>query len=271
MCDVRRLCNILNVSRKGYYQYIRKSNRTLENEVLIEKIKDLYYQNKGVYGSPRIAIALNNIDIFTSKNRVARHMRNMNLQAKTYKRKRNSYRRIEKSLISDNLINQCFVTKSKNQVWLGDITYIPVVNKNIYLASFIDVFTRKIVGWTISNRINEQLVISAFEKAIVNEKPSIGLIVHTDRGSQYTSKNYQALLLKYGAISSMSRPGNPFDNALMESFYKSLKSELLINGKFENTQKAKNAVFEYIEMFYNTKRLHSSLGYMSPIEFENKI
>lgn len=262
----------MQVSRQGYYQYLKrgKSSRTIENDVLLDKIKQVYYDNKGLYGSPRIAITLNYNGIFVSKNRVARHMKKINLQARTYKKKRNSYRKVEASLISDNLVKQSFYTNCKNKIWLGDITYIPVANTNIYLATFIDIFTRKIVAWTVSNRMNEDLVISALEKALTAEKPPIGVIIHTDRGSQYTSKSYQTKVVKYGAIPSMSRPGNPYDNALMESFYKTLKTELLIDGKFEAIEKAKNAVFEYIEMFYNTKRLHSSLGYVSPNQFEDQ-
>jgi putative transposase len=270
--DVRRLCGILKVSRQGYYHYLKKkkSSRTLENEVLCEEIKKIFYENKGIYGSPRIAFSLNDRGIFVSKNRVARHMKKMNLQSKVTKRRRKGYKHVQETLISENLLNQSFSTNSKNKIWVGDITYIPVANTNIYLSTFIDIFTRKVVGWTLDKRMDQALVINSLEKALKAEKPTKGLIIHTDRGSQYTSKEFQRKVLKYGAISSMSRPGNPYDNALMESFYKSLKSELLIDGRFETMEKSKNAIFEYIEMFYNTKRLHSSLGYMSPIQFENQ-
>lgn len=273
MYDVKKLCEILNISRQGYYFYLKrkKSNRAIENEVLVEEIRKVYTENKGLYGSPRIAIALNNKGIFVSKNRVARLMKKMNLQAKTHKKRHNSYRRVSDSLISDNLLKQNFSTHTKNRVWIGDITYIPTHNRNLYLSSFIDVFTRKVVGWSIGETMHESLVVDSLEKAMISQSPPEGLIVHTDRGSQYTGRKFQSKVTEFGAVSSMSRPGNPYDNALMESFYKSLKTELLVDGKFDSIEKAKNAVFEYIEMFYNTKRLHSSLGYISPNQYESML
>lgn len=272
MWDVRRLCNILKVSRQGYYHYLKKkkSKRVIENEVLCDEIKKVFKESKGIYGSPRIAFSLNDRGIFVSKNRVARHMKRMNLQSRITKKRRNGYKKVEETIISENLLNQGFSTNSRNKIWVGDITYIPVANTNVYLSTFIDVFTRKVVGWTLDKRMDQTLVITSLEKALKAEEPPKGLIIHTDRGSQYTSKEFQRRIAEYGAIPSMSRPGNPYDNALIESFYKSLKTELLIDGKFETIQESKNAIFEYIEMFYNTKRLHSSLGYMSPSQFESQ-
>lgn len=263
----------MKVSRQGFYSYLRrgKSNLAIENEVLCEKIKESYENSKGLYGSPRIAEELNKKGIFTSKNRVARLMQKMKLQAKTYKRKKGNYRKISENLLKENLLNQNFKSNKKNEIWAGDITYIPLQNKYIYLASFLDICTRKVVGWHVSRKIDEELVLKAFRNSIVREKDLKGLIIHTDRGSQYTSKRYQNEVREIGAVSSMSRAGNPYDNALMESFYKTLKTELLINGSFETEEEAKNAIFEYIEIYYNRQRLHSSLGYLSPVEYEEKI
>lgn len=162
-------------------------------------------------------------------------MKKINLQSLATKRRRKTYKKVEENLISKNLLNQKILTSSKNKIWVGDITYIPVANTNIYLSIFIDIFTRKVVGWTVAKRMDQTLVITSFEKAIRSKRPSKGLIVHTDRGLQYTSKKYRKIL-----------------------------------GKFETIEKSKMQSFEHIEMFYNTKRLHSSLGYMSSIQFENR-
>ena len=173
--------------------------------------------------------------------------------------------------MKENLLNQNFKSNKKNEIWVGNITYIPLQNKYIYLASFLDICTRKVVGWHVSGKIDEELVLKALRNSIVREKDLKGLIIHTDRGSQYRSKRYQNEVREIGAVSSMSRAGNPYDNALMESFYKTLKTELLIDGSFEKDEEAKNAIFEYIEIYYNRQRLHSSLGYLSPVEYEEKI
>ncbi|WMM26040.1 IS3 family transposase [Tissierella sp. MB52-C2] len=166
--------------------------------------------------------------------------------------------------------NQMFVTDTKNKIWVGDITHIPTRKGTLYLAVFIDIFSRKVVGWWMGSRMKDTLVIEAFIQAYGKQRPNCGLIVHTDQGSQYTSGNFRTTLAKYGATHSNSRKGNPYDNAVMESFYKTIKRELIQDAHFATPEQAQKEIFKYIELYYNTKRIHSSLGYLSPSKFEEQ-
>ena len=163
-----------------------------------------------------------------------------------------------------------FKTTDKNKIWVGDITYIPTQKKTLFLAVFVDIFSRKVVGWAMDTRMKDQLVIAAFNQAYGKERPEPGLIVHTDQGAQFTGNNFQMLLKARKAIHSESRKGNPYDNALMESFYRTLKRELIQDAHFETPEQAQKEIFKYIELYYNTKRMHSALGYVSPSEFEKQ-
>lgn len=183
-----------------------------------------------------------------------------------YKYKYKNYKR--PSLIHPNLVNQTFLATRKNIIWLGDITYIKVSERFLFLAVYINVFTRKIVGWSMDTRMKDQLVIDALNQAVGKEQPQPGLIIHTDQGSQYTGSRFQSLLRQHNFKASMSRKGNPYDNALMESFYKTIKRELIHDANFASIEQAQLEIFKYIETYYNTKRLHSSLGFLSPKEFE---
>lgn len=168
----------------------------------------------------------------------------------------------------ENILNQVFTANEKNRVWVGDITYIPTRHGWLYLAVFIDIFSRKVTGWAMDTRIRDTLVLSALNQAIGREHPKGGLIIHTDRGAQYTAQRFQALLLRYGFRQSMSRKGNPYDNAIMESFYRTLKRELVRDAHYDNPDQARLDIFKYIETYYNTMRLHSALGWVSPAQFE---
>jgi putative transposase len=265
------MCRLLRVSRQAYYDWCkrRKSRRQIDSELLMDAIREVYHEFKGRYGSPRIALELCKRGIFTSKNRVARHMQRMGLVARSWRRKHRLGRNPTAGRIVENLVQRAFSAETKNVLWVGDITYIPLQQGFLYLATYIDVFSRKVVGWAMKTRMTEQLVIDAFLQAVGREQPPAGLIVHTDRGSQYTSRRYQETVKRYGGVISMSRLGDPYDNAVMEAFYKTLKTELLAGGKFAGVREAENAVFEYIEMFYNTKRMHSALGYLTPKEYEH--
>jgi len=241
----------------------------MDTEILRDAIRAVYDEFKGRYGSPRIALELCSRGLFTSKNRVARQMQQMGLAALPWRRKYRPGRKPSAGQIVDNLVQRVFQAQERNRLWVGDITYIPLQNgRFVYLAAYLDVFSRKVVGWSLQSRMTQQLVIDALEQAIGRERPERGLIIHTDRGSQYRSQRYQAALAKYSAITSMSRLGDPYDNAVMESFYKTLKTELMAGTKFASTHEANKAVFEYIELFYNVIRKHSSLGYKSPKEYE---
>lgn len=195
-------------------------------------------------------------------------MRAMNLYAKGA---RYHYKHYHKSTCNEerpNLLNQVFDADGKNQIWTGDITYIHTKLGYLYLAVFLDVYSRRVVGWSMERHMREGLVIQAFLQAYGRERPKEGLIVHTDQGSQYTGGSFRSVLKTYGAIHSNSRKGNPYDNAMMESFYRTLKRELVQGANFETPEQAQKQIFEYIELYYNTKRMHSFLGYLSPAQFE---
>jgi len=266
------MCVLLKVSRSRYYQWkmMKKSMREAENDALKEAIRHVYDEHEGRYGSPRIAIELNLIGISTSRNRVARHMQRMGLASKTTpKRKRYTSKR--KNIVAENLVGSMGTITERNHVWVGDITYIPVGNGFMYLAGYMDLCTRKLVGWSLGNRMTSGLVTEALINSIGRERPLEGLIVHTDRGSQYGSYRYLEFLEKNGLIASVSRPGNPYDNAFMESFYRTLKTELLQGKRFNYKEEAERKIFEYIEIYYNRKRMHSSIGYKSPEAYEKQL
>lgn len=183
---------------------------------------------------------------------------------KSYRYHPNNTRYEEK----DNILNQVFSAQDKNKIWVGDITYIPTKHGFLYLSIFIDIFSRKVVGWAMDTHMRDKLVISALNQAIGREHPDSGLIIHTDRGSQYTCKNFQSLLTFYDFTQSMSRKGNPYDNTVMESFYKTLKRELVKGANYNSPEQAQMDIFKYIELYYNTKRIHSSIGDISPMQFE---
>ncbi len=260
----------MNVSRAGYYKYLnhKPSNRDIENEVLSKEIKQIFEDNKGRYGSIRIAKVLGQKGIHVSRKRVSRLMRNMKLLPKGCRYRYKHYNQKVKAIERPNLLNQVFESDSKNKIWVGDITYIPTKKGTLYLAVFIDIYSRKVVGWSMGNRMKDTLVIDAFLQAYGKERPENGLIVHTDQGSQFTGGRFEALLKNYCATHSQSRKGNPYDNAVMESFYKTIKRELIQDANYESPEQAQREIFKYIEIYYNTKRMHSSLGYLSPSQFE---
>jgi putative transposase len=265
------MCKLLKVSRSGYYKYINKtpSKRSVENEALKEYITDIHNQFKMCYGYRRVKIELDVRGIIVNHKRVYRIMRECGLSGKHPRKKHGNYKKVQQDLIKDNILMQDFSADMRNKTWVGDITYIPTKEGFLYLMAYMDVYTRKIVGWSMDKNMREQLVLDALESAICSEAPGEGLIVHTDRGTQFIGKRYQAEIEKHGIVPSMSNAGNPYDNAIMESFNKSLKTEMMDNNKvFATREEAKKAIFEYIELFYNRKRRHSSLGYLSPLEYE---
>lgn len=270
--NIKKACKILHISRSGYYDYLkrRKSKRALENEALTEMIEEIFHENKGRYGARRIQQVLEQRSIKVNCKRVSRLMSEHGLIAKGSRKKYKH--RPNKDLYEEkaNILNQVFTAKKKNNIRVGDITYVPTKHGFLYLAVFIDIFSRKVTGWSMDTRVRDNLVMSALNQAIGREHPETGLIVHADRGSQYTSKRFQALLLRYGFRQSMSRKGNPYDNAIIESFYRTLKRELIQDAHYDNPEQARMDIFKYIELYYNTKRIHSALGWLSPVQFEAK-
>lgn len=260
----------MKISRSGYYKYLQRkpSKRDIENEILSKKIKEIFDEHKGRYGTIRITKVLNSQGIQINRKRVGKLMHKMGLYAKGSRYKYKYFNKKGPSIDRPNLLNQVFQTNAKNKIWLGDITYIPTKRGTLYLAIFLDLYTRKVTGWSMDTRMNDTLVINAFNQAYGKEHPNKGLIIHTDQGSQYTSSNFQSLLRTHGATSSVSRKGNPYDNALMESFYKTLKRELVHDADFEAPEQAQMEIFKYIETYYNTKRMHSSLDFLTPVQYE---
>jgi len=269
---IKKACKILRISRAGYYEYLgrRKSNKQIEREALEGFVMDIFVKHKARYGARRIKRELAAQGIFANVKRVGKIMQKLGVVAKGTTRRYRHQKRIEPGDPRINLIEQVFTVSERNKLWVGDITYIATKRGYLYLAAIIDTFSRKVVGWSMSANVRENLVIDALEQAIGREKPQPGLIFHDDQGTQYTSRAFQKALATHGIIQSVSRPGNPYDNAVAESFFKTLKTELTKGRIYIDHEEARQEIFKYVELYYNTRRLHSSLGYMSPCDYECK-
>ena len=264
------MAKALDVSKSGYYAWLKRpeSSRERENRRLTVEIKAVHEASRQTYGSPRIHAELAAKGISCSKGRVARLMKEHGIRAKQKRKFRVTTDSKHSLPVAPNRLDRQFEAQGPNQAWLSDITYIPTRQGWLYLAAVLDLHSRKIVGWSMSSRMKRQLVIDALLMAIWQRKPDRGLMHHSDRGSQYCSKEYQKLLNRHGMVCSMSRKGDCWDNAPMESFFHTLKTELIHHRHYNTRQEAKSDVFNYIELFYNQKRRHSSLDYRSPAEYE---
>ena len=264
------LCATLEVSRSGYHEWRSRlpSAQQLANERLVSEIRVLHAQSLGTYGSPRIHASLKRQDRRIGRERIRRLMQQNHIVGRHRKKRCRTTNSNHALPIAPNLLQQNFTCELPNTVWLADITYLPTDEGFLYFAAMKDLCTKKIVGWAMSAAIDAQLVMDAFAMAIARQKPSLGLIVHSDRGSQYASADFRALLGKNHCRQSMSRRSNCYDNAPMESFFSSLKGEYLEHQRFASHAQARAAVFTYVEGFYNPVRLHSGIGYQSPNEFE---
>ena len=267
---VEKMCRALKISKSGYYAWkIRpQSNRARENEKLDHHIRTTYKKSRGTYGSPRITEALKKQSISCSENRVAKRMRINDIKAKTKKRFKVTTNSKHHHPVAENLLGQNFEAQRPNQVWVSDITYIWTHEGWLYLAVILDLFSRQIVGWAMSNRLGQELVLDAFKQAIGSRRPQSGVIFHSDQGVQYACQAFRDLLHHYKFIQSMSGKGNCYDNAVAESFFHTLKRELRYFENYMTRGDVKNSVFEYIEIFYNRDRMHSTLNYYSPVQFE---
>jgi putative transposase len=267
---VNRMCSALGVGRSGYYSWRkdRPSQREQANQVLLEQIKEVHQDSRQTYGSPRVYRALRRMGILCGKNRVARLMRMHNIVGKKpRKRYPVTTQRQPGALAAPNLLNQDFSADRSNQKWVTDITYIDTAEGWLYLAPVLDLYSRMVVGWSMADHMESSLVKEALCMALAKRNPAPGWIHHSDQGSQYTSEIYQQHLADHRCQVSMSRVGNCYDNATMESFIATLKKEC-VTHQFATRKQARLAIFEYIEVWYNRRRLHSSLGYRSPLEFE---
>jgi len=267
---VGRMCKLLNVSRSGYHAWRNRpeSRRSLESRALEAKIRVLHSASHSIYGAPRIHRDLIDDGIRCSKNRVARIMRKAGIRSRTKKKFKATTNSRHNFPIAPNLLNQDFNVDAPDRTWVGDITYIHTNEGWLYLAVLLDLFNREVVGWSASSRMPRQLAIDALQMAFDRRDPGKGLLHHSDRGSQYASTDYQNILKEHGIICSMSRKGNCYDNAVAESFFGRLKSEWVNHNRYLSRSEAMRSLFYYIEIFYNRKRRHSSINYVTPQEYE---
>lgn len=266
------VCEQLQVSPSGYHKWLKNTVgfRVKENQRILELIKFHHNKSKATYGLPRIYAAIRKEGLFVNKKRISRLMRINNIKAKTKRRFRVTTVQSSKAQASENLVNQNFTASTENKICTGDITYLWTKEGWLYLSVVMDVYSRKIVGWSIDSGLSAELVIRALTMALVHRNPERGIIFHSDRGSQYTSSSFREILKNYGIVQSNSSTGNCYDNAVTESFFHTLKTELTYWEKYQSREEAKRSIFEYIEINYNRRRLHSTLGYLSPVEFEEK-
>jgi transposase InsO family protein len=267
---VRMMCRVLSVSSSGYYAWRERppSPRALKQAQLDGLVRDAYAAEKGRAGSPRVVRRLRDQGHHTGRHQVAKSMRRQRLRAKAarkYKATTNSNHSLP---VAPNLLQQNFHTDRPNQAWVSDITYIATDEGWLYLAVVLDLYSRHVIGWSMSERMTAALVCNALSMAVFARHRPQGVIVHSDRGSQYCSQDYQRLISDHRLRCSMSKKGDCYDNAAMESWNHSLKVEAIHGERFTTREQAKAHVFEYIEVYYNRQRLHSTLGYLSPVEFE---
>ena len=267
---VRVMCSVLEVSASGYYAWRGRSEgiRSQANQALLGDIRRVHAESRRRYGSPRVHAALQAEGHRVGRNRVARLMRQHGIGVRTKRRFRVTTDSKHAFPVAPNLLDRQFTAPGPNRVWLADMTYIPTGEGWLYLAVVLDLFSRKVVGWAMRETMAQELTIAALQMAITDRRPSPELLLHSDRGSQYAAHDYRRLLAKHGMLCSMSRKGDCWDNAPMESFFGSLKTELEEDGPFPTRQAARSALFAFIEAFYNRTRLHSAIGYKAPTEIE---
>jgi transposase InsO family protein len=266
------MCRLLAVSRAGFYAWRQRpmAPRTRQDQTLAVAVAAIYTDNHGRYGSPRVQMELRARGQRSGRKRIARLMRLQGLRARPRRRYRTTTDSRHDLPVCPNLLARRFAVAQANTVWVTDMTYIWTPQAWLYLAVIIDLFSRRVVGWSMSERLDRKLALDALRMALAQRRPPHGLIHHSDRGSQYASEDYQQLLAQHGLRCSMSRRGDCWDNAVAESFFASLKLELVYQVQWPSRAAARTALFEYLELFYNRRRRHSSLGYLSPVEFERR-
>jgi putative transposase len=267
---IRLMCRALAVSPAGYYAWRARpeSVRGAINRALVAKIRVIHRESRETYGSPSIWDALIKQGHGVGEHRVARLMRQAGIRAKTVKKWRATTQSNHRLPVALNTLNRQFTVTQPNRVWAGDITYVWTTEGWLYLAVVLDLYSRLVIGWAMGSRLTVELAEQALTMAVATRTPRAGLLHHSDRGSQYAATSYQHLLGEHGITTSMSRKGNCWDNACVESFFGTLKRELVYHRHYATREDATQDIFEYIEVFYNRKRRHSTLGYSSPAEFE---
>ncbi len=268
---VTLMCRVLEVSKSGYYAWRNRApcKRAQDNELLATKIDEVHAESRGTYGSPRVHAELVAQGFTVGRNRIARIMREDGIIGRRKPRFRLTTDSDHKLPVAKNLLDRMFTVDEPDQAWVADVTYIWTQQGWLYLAVIIDLFSRRVVGWSMADHMRTELVLDALKAALGSRLPSqAGLLFHSDRGSQYASDAYQEALDDHDITCSMSRRGNCWDNAVAESFFSTLKTELVHNVIFLTRDSARNAIAEWMEIFYNGKRRHSSLGYATPLEAE---
>lgn len=270
---VTTLCRVLSVSRSGYYAWRTRvpSARVSANAGLLMHIREIHARSRENYGAVKTWEALRKAGEECGRHRVARLRQRHGIQAKRVRRFRSGYAARNSEPAAPNLLNRDFVASAPNRVWAGDITFIPTREGWLHLAVLLDLYSRRVVGWSMGATMNRTLVIDALTMAIERRRPASGLIHHTDQGMLYATGAYRAILAQHGMIASMSRKGDCYDNAVVESFFSNLKNELTWHCRYQNRDEARAAIFDYIEVFYNRQRLHQTLDYVSPARYEENV
>jgi transposase InsO family protein len=264
------MCETFKVSRSGYYKWTKRkeSKREKRRKKLERRIRRIFLNSRRLYGSPKIFKVLQKEGVKVSEKTIARIMKELGLKSRTVKKYKATTNSKHNLPVHENVLNQQFKVLAPNQAWVTDITYIPTDEGWLYLASVMDLYSRKIVGFHMDERMTKTLVMKALGRSYNQQRPRGEVLHHSDRGSQYASHDYQTLLKKYKMKGSMSRKGNCYDNACIESFHSVIKKELIYLEKFKTREQARKRIFEYITCFYNGKRIHSSIEYFTPNEYE---
>ena len=272
MFSVLEMCRVLEVSRSGYYRWLKRkpSQRDIDNQRLNAEIREIYDGSKGRYGSPKITQELQDRGYRVSKNRVARRMRDAGLRSKVRRKYRVTTDSKHHFPVAPNLLERNFTAEAPDKVWVSDITYLATRSGWLYLTVIIDLFSRMVVGWALSSSLSHEMAVTALKRAIKRRRPGDGLIFHSDRGVQYACTDFRKELGKHRFVQSMSRKGDCWDNAVAESFFGIMKTELVYHEQYKGHQDTLHSIFEYIEAFYNRERRHSTLGYLCPVEYEKQ-
>jgi putative transposase len=266
------MCRVLRVSRSGYYRWLKRqpSRRDHDNKRLDAEIREIYDNSKGRYGSPKITQELRDRGRRVGKNRVAKRMRLAGLRSKIRKKYRVTTDSKHHFAASPNLLERDFTAAAPDRVWVSDITYLATRSGWLYLTVIIDLFSRLVVGWALSSSLSHEMVVTALKRAVSRRQPGEGLVFHSDQGVQYACEDFRKELAKCKFTQSMSRKGDCWDNAVAESFFAILKTELVYHQRYDGHQDTLHSVFEYIEVFYNRQRKHSTLDYLCPVEYEER-
>lgn len=272
MFPIATLCRVLGVSPSGYYAWIERppSTRAQADEILLEQIRVIHTRSRETYGARRIRVELRAQGMHCARKRVARLMRQAGLAGAQRRRYRGTTRQDRTAMAAPDLVRRDFTACEPNQLWVADVTYVPTSEGWLYLATVLDAWSRRIVGWAMGDTLRTDLVVEALNMAVWNRRPAAGVVHHSDRGAQYTSVTFSRRCEEAGVVPSMGSVGDAYDNALAEAFFATLETELLMRHTFATRKAARLALFDFIEGFYNSHRRHSALGYLSPSEFERQ-